>query len=71
MDLFDHFRGTEAFEVRQELNLRARVVESMTLRLIQGVDRVVAGFGVDVGLELLDFIQYGSLIGLYGSGVGE
>ena len=29
----------------------------MTLRLIQGVDRVVAGFGVDVGLELLDFIN--------------
>ena len=57
MDLFDHFRGTEAFEVRQKLNLSARIVESMTLRLIQGVDGVVAGFGVDVGLELLDFIN--------------
>ena len=57
MDLFDHFRGTEAFEVRQKLNLSARIVESMTLRLIQGVDGVVAGFGVDVGLKLLDFIN--------------
>ena len=25
--------------------------------MIQGVDGVVAGFGVDVGLELLDFIN--------------
>ena len=57
MDLFDHFRGTEAFEVRQKLNLSARIVESMTLRLIQGVDGVVASFGVDVGLKLLDFIN--------------
>ena len=41
----------------QKLNLSARIVESMTLRLIQGVDGVVAGFGVDVGLELLDLIN--------------
>ena len=57
VDFGDHLSGTKTFEERQELDFCAGSVEGFALRLIQCVDRVVTGFSVDVGLELLDLMN--------------